>query len=151
LEKLLPKFIDCFCCGNENTKGLNINYYFKGNKVYADFIADKEYLISENILHPGIAMGVLFEAMSWLVSYTLGHSMVLVDFNVRVLKPATTCTKLSVIAEAISINRWVSEVCGTLKNEDGNICFKAIGKFTYRTTNDEHINNFLHTYDREPL
>ena len=140
MKKLLPKSKNCFCCGNENVKGLNIDYYFEESKVTAEFLPNRDYIITESILHPGVAAGILFEAMVWVPAYILKQAMILLDFNIRVSNPIIIEKKMNVLAEAISINKWLSEVQGVIKDEEGKICFKAVGKFTFANVDDEHVN-----------
>ena len=106
-----------------------MDYYFEDNKVFANFTPDKRYGISEQVLNPAIAFGVLNEAMGWVPVYTLKHLTVLAECSIRVFAPVPLGKKLNVIAEAMCINHWVSEVQGTLTDDDGNIYYKTKGKY----------------------
>lgn len=137
----IPKSRNCLCCGVENPISLNMTYYYEENKVFADFILDKRYATSESIAHPGIAAGILIEAMAWAPACVLRHPTVMLEFNLRTLKPVPLDRKMRVIAEAVSANRWISNVQGHIVDEGGEVCFKAKGSFTVADSKAAPVND----------
>ena len=135
MKQLIPQAKDCFCCGTDNPIGLHLSYYFENNRILTEFILDKKYGYSEHIIHSGIVLGILVEAMGWVPAYILQNpEAFLVDLNVRILKPMPINKKLCALAEAISINHWVSQVQGIIKDAQGEIYVTATSKFTIKSS-----------------
>jgi len=137
MKIVMPNSKDCFYCGTDNPIGMHLTYYLDENRISTDFIPDKKYGFSEQLLNTGIAFGILVEAMGWVPAYSLGNpEVLLIDFSSKVLMPIPIGHKVSVIAEAISINGWISEIQGIIRDEIGNICIKATGKFIVKNSTD---------------
>lgn len=137
MKYTLPRAKDCFCCGTENPDGLRLTYFFEKDRVFTEFIPEEKHGFSKTIMNTGIALGVLIEAMGWVPAFIFKNPEIyLADLNSRILKPIPIGGRLKVSAEVISVNRWLSEVQGFIKDGEGDILIRATGKFIVKDDKD---------------
>lgn len=140
LKQDLPRPKNCFCCGTDNPSGLKLSYYTDGKKVCASFVPDRNHGFSEGIVHSGVSMGALLEAMGWVVANSIKTTeVVLVEFNTKLFKPILIGHEYLISAEAVSINPWLSEISGTISDSENNMYIKATGKFISKSLEGEPI------------
>lgn len=137
---------NCFFCGSENKKGLNLKFYWdKETKEASTEYLPVQYFVGQGtILHGAIQMGLLDEIMGW-TSYIFTKEMtVTAELDIKFLKPTYICgEKISVTCRVISMEGPKVNMIATLSNNDGEECTTAIG--TFHIVSPNKYNDLIHS------
>ncbi len=123
---------NCFFCGSENSKGLQLRFYWDKvrQEAYAEYLPAQHFAGQGSILHGGIQMGLLDEIMGW-TSYAFTRKMAVTSgISVKFLQAVYICGENIAIACRV-ISREGPKICmqATLSNSDGEVCTTATGTF----------------------
>lgn len=61
----LPTYDPCFGCGDENPRGLQVDFYTDGENVFAEWTPAEHFMGYRGIVHGGALAAILDEAMGW--------------------------------------------------------------------------------------
>ena len=136
---------NCFFCGSENKKGLNLKFYWDKEKKEAstEYLPAQYFVGQGNILHGAIQMGLLDEIMGW-TSYMFTKEMaVTTTINIKFLRPIYICgQKISITCRVISMEGPRANMIATLSNNDGEECTTATG--TYHILPSNKYDDLIH-------
>jgi acyl-coenzyme A thioesterase PaaI-like protein len=106
----------CFVCGQNNPIGLKIRFRNEGGVARAEFTPDKLYQGWSGVLHGGITMSLLDEAVSYAVLFA-GINAITAKMDVRI-------RQLIPIGEPLSITGTIAQKKGKLVVTEGAIFLK---------------------------
>lgn len=121
----------CFVCGEQNPKGLKMNFYqTENNEVVGLFDADQNYGSYRNVLHGGISAAILDETIGRAIMITdpevLGMT---VELNIKYLKPAPCNGLVKAVGRITKRGSRSFEGEGEILLPDGTPCVKAKGLY----------------------
>lgn len=121
----------CFCCGNNNPVGLKLKFDWDGKTARAEFTPDERYQGWEGIVHGGIVIALLDEAMSYAAFFE-GLACVTAEVNARLKKPAPVGQPLIVTGEITRRSKKILESRSLAFLKDGTVI--ASGTATHFVT-----------------
>ncbi len=126
-----PGYSYCFCCGKENPIGLKLHFAWDGKTARAEFTPSERYQGWQGILHGGITVALLDEAMSYAAFFE-GLECVTADIRARLKKPVPINQTLIVTASISKRNKRLLESRSLLSLRNGTVL--AEGKATHFIT-----------------
>ncbi|HEY78177.1 MAG TPA: PaaI family thioesterase [Dehalococcoidia bacterium] len=108
----------CFVCGQNNPIGLKISFRNEGGVARAEFTPGKLYQGWSGVLHGGITMALLDEAVSYAALFA-GVNAITAKMEVRIRRPIP-------IGEPLSITGTVTKQTGKLVITEGAIFLKDV-------------------------
>jgi uncharacterized protein (TIGR00369 family) len=113
MKKILA-YPHCFVCGDENTHGLNVSFYFDGTKATAEIIASPQFEGYRGIYHGGILASLLDEVMIKAILAD-GILAVTAEMTIRYRNPVR-------VGDHIRLTGWVTSHKGRLYKTEGEAC-----------------------------
>ncbi len=110
----------CFGCGQDNPIGLKLSFEWDGKTARAEFVPTKLYQGWPDIVHGGILMSILDEAMAYAARFE-GMSCVTAKIQARLKRPAAVGALLIVTAEVTEKNRRMAETKAEIALADGTL------------------------------
>jgi uncharacterized protein (TIGR00369 family) len=110
----LPRVGQCFVCGRENPRGLNIQFYQDGEEVFGRFTPDENLVGYPPFIHGGIISTLLDEVIIWAVFAGTSTFGVTAELNVRFIKPMKA-------GETVTVRGYLLEKKGRMKRAQGEI------------------------------
>ena len=124
----VPKYHGCFVCGDKNACGLQARFFFDGEKVLTEAVADERFEGYCGIGHGGITAALLDEVM---VKAVLAADVcaVTAEMTVRYHRPVYTGDKLFCTGRVVKQRgrAWFAE--GEIVDADGRPFATATGKY----------------------
>ena len=117
----------CFGCGQENPIGLKLNFQWDGKNAKTEFTPTKLYQGWPGVVHGGIIMCLLDEAMG-NVSLFEGIGCVTAEIQVKLGRPASINEPLVITAAITKKTRKLIKTKATVSLNDGTLI--AEGKST---------------------
>jgi len=108
----------CFGCGQDNPIGLKLIFDWDGKTARAEFVPTRLHQGWPDIVHGGILMSVLDEAMGYAVRFE-GMTCVTAKIQARLKRPAAVGELLIVTAEVTEKNRRMAETKAEISLTDG--------------------------------
>jgi uncharacterized protein (TIGR00369 family) len=107
----LPTYPKCFVCGQDNPRGLCIQFIAQADHVYAEFVPEPFLAGYENVVHGGIASTLLDEAMIWAAYASQGVFGVTAELTVRFRKPMIVNQHYQIIGKMLEDRKklWIVE------------------------------------------
>lgn len=124
MEKELDK---CFVCGQDNPIGLKLRFHQDGKTARAEFTPNKLYQGWSGVLHGGITMALLDEAMSYAPLFE-GINTVSAKLEVRIRRPIPIGEPLSITGNITRRTRRLVETKGAIFLKDGTLVAEATAK-----------------------
>lgn len=87
MENNLPKFPNCYVCGQENERGLRTRWKIEDGFVSSELETECWMAGYEDVVHGGITSSMLDEAVIWAAYEATGQFCVTAELQVRFLKP----------------------------------------------------------------
>jgi uncharacterized protein (TIGR00369 family) len=137
LKKYLPRYPDCFVCGNNNVIGLKRRFYVdmsptgevKRDEVMTDIIFTKEYIGFEGVVHGGVITALIDESMWWAATVKTKHMYVTADLNISFLRPVKVGEELTFKGRFVRSVKKLAICEGEAVNGSGEAFLKAKGRF----------------------
>jgi len=118
----------CYVCGERNPEGLKLQFSVEGQDLVTSFTAEKRHQGYKDVLHGGIIAMVLDEVMVLLPYRLFGTVVASGEMTVKLLKPVTVGTRLTVRASfpvpAVA-GRRMYRVTATAALPDGTVVATA--------------------------
>lgn len=148
MRRRLPSFSMCYCCGEENEKGLKIPFYVDGDEVVTTVVSMKDYCGYPGILHGGVTATLLDEAMTWAVTVSEKRFHYAGEVTVRYRAPIPAGEEVTIRAQSVNkVKKWVI-ARGCIMNKKNEILAKSEGKyFPLSDGDDENIRQRIKKYD----
>ena len=130
MEKALTKLQakNCFVCGYDNPRGLNLPFYYDGEMVSATFTPAEWMSGFEKVVHGGILFSIADEAMMHLL-WAAGIRAITAEVTIRYHNYAPTGNELRISAEITEKAEHLIKAKCVLTNSDGEKIATASGKF----------------------
>ncbi|HDH50341.1 MAG TPA: PaaI family thioesterase [Nitrospirae bacterium] len=117
----------CFVCGQKNPIGLKLDFDFNGKTIKTEFVSRKEHQGYLNIVHGGIIMTLLDEAMVKL-AIAMDIPAVTARMDIRLRKALDVGKKITVEAEITDETRRTLDAYAKAVTADNEIIADAKGK-----------------------
>ena len=125
----LPRYHQCFVCGDRNRIGLDVTFYYRNGRIETDFTPKTEHAGYRNVLHGGILATLLDETMGWAAIYSRPVLCVSAELNIRYKTSATVGEPLTVFGELIADKKRVILAKGGILNGKGETICTGEGKY----------------------
>jgi acyl-coenzyme A thioesterase PaaI-like protein len=117
----------CFGCGQNNPIGLKLKFNRDGDTITAEFTPDKLYQGWPGLLHGGILVCLLDEAMS-NIAYATGNTCLTASMEIRLRQPVKVEVPLVVTAWITRRRKKIIETAGRLCLKDGTVIAESTAK-----------------------
>ncbi len=117
----------CFGCGKNNPIGMKLNFIKDGEAISAEFTPDKMHQGWPGLLHGGIVMTLLDEAMS-NIAYATGKTTLTARMEVTWRQPVKVAETLVVTAWITRQRKKIIETAGKVTLKDGTIIAESTAK-----------------------
>jgi uncharacterized protein (TIGR00369 family) len=123
----------CFACGEKNPIGLKLKFHREGDRVGAEFTPGEVHQGWKEVVHGGIIVSILDEAMSYATLFT-GVSTLTAKMQTRFKRPARIGEPLIVTAHITKQTRRLVETKAEMHLKDGTpIADSTATMFTIRS------------------
>ena len=120
---------NCFCCGKQNSRGLQLDFrYPEDGKAETECVIPAHFTGWKRITHGGFLAMLLDEAM--------GHSCisqnttaVTAEIQVRYLEPVEVGERIRVSARVVRVQSRLIETEADIRNETGKVVARASARF----------------------
>jgi len=117
----------CFGCVKHNPIGMKLKFTKDGDAIYAEFKPDKFHQGWPGLLHGGIVMTLLDEAMS-NVAYATGETTLTARMEIVWRQPVKVAETLVVSAWITRHRKKVIETAGKVALKDGTVIAESTAK-----------------------
>jgi uncharacterized protein (TIGR00369 family) len=145
--KSLPRYRQCFVCGDDNSAGLAITFRTDGEKVYAEFSPKECHIGYQDHIHGGILASVLDEIMGWAICARTGLMFYTWELTIRYHRPAHPGMRLRAVANMVEDKGRYQTAEGYITDEQGEIYARGTGK--YKPIKDEERAEILSYLEKE--
>jgi Uncharacterized protein, possibly involved in aromatic compounds catabolism len=118
----------CFACGPDNPIGLHLEFEWRGDRLYCEWLPLPEHQGYAGITHGGLIATVLDEAMA-RVLWDRGTPVVTGSFEMRLRAPAPAGSPVRVQAWLESGRGRLSRCRSVMTAQDGTIVAEAQGSY----------------------
>lgn len=119
---------NCFACGPKNEHGLHLHFDQTGNGARAVFVPTEAHEGWPGMIHGGILLTVLDEAMAYALFYRRIPAFT-ARLETRFRRPAAPGQTLIVSSEIVGERRGIVDARGAITLEDGTEVAQATGRF----------------------
>ncbi len=126
--KEIPKYSNCFVCGDNNKHGLQAKFFYDGENAITEIVAGKEMEGYQGIYHGGIISALLDEIMIKAV-LAIDKFVVTAEMTVRYILPVRTGEKIRFTGTIRKTNGKIYYTQGEAMNEKQEVVAKATGKY----------------------
>ncbi len=110
----------CFGCGRENPIGLKLSFQWDGKTARAEFTPTKFYQSWSGLVHGGIIICILDEAMGYAAIFE-GMNCVTAQMQVKLRRPASIDEPLIITSSTIKKTRKLVETKAAISLKDGMV------------------------------
>jgi uncharacterized protein (TIGR00369 family) len=122
-------FPGCFVCGPDNECGLKSTFRtLETGEVEGTFTPDVKHSGYEGVIHGGIIMGFLDEALGRL-AFTRDRLFLTRTLEVTFRKASSPGKRLKAVAQEVEWSKRRFKATGTVTDEDGDVVATARGTF----------------------
>ena len=122
-----PNSNDCFVCGRNNSRGLQMTFYDDGeNEVISEYAVSEYYQSYPGIVHGGIVAAMLDEVVGRVAM--IGdhhHFMMSVRLDVKYRHPVPTETPLKIVGRVVRLRGRLGKAVGEVRLPDGTVAAEA--------------------------
>ena len=115
----------CFGCGQENPIGLKLNFQWDGKTASTEFIPTELYQGWPGVVHGGIVICMLDEAMSWVVLFE-GMNCVTARMQVKLKHPAAINEPLLISSSITRKTRKLAKTKAAISMKDGTLIAEGV-------------------------
>jgi uncharacterized protein (TIGR00369 family) len=125
-----PRVHNCFACGTENPKGLNLQFYRLADAVCTEVTLDRQYEGWEGVIHGGIVSTLLDEVMSWAIMYTKKVFLVTRKMDIKYVRPVLVGTPLTVAGRLMDDSQPPKiRARAEIRDDQGRLLVRSNGEF----------------------
>lgn len=121
---------NCFGCSQTNAAGLHMRFSTDGKALYSNLTVPDHLCGWGNIVHGGVQTTILDEIMGWTALHLLKRVTLTKSITTDFLRPVYAGQPLRAegrVQERTGTREVLLEA--TLRNGDGKLCTKAVGRF----------------------
>ena len=126
---VLPWSRSCFVCGEANPHGLRLRSRLEGGQVVLEHTARDADRGWRHIVHGGISMTLLDEAMTWAAIVRVRAACVAAGMTTRFLRPVQVGERLRVEGEVTGGRSRLILTAGRILDARGQTLVSAEGKY----------------------
>ncbi len=130
MEKELPYYHGCFGCGPDNPCGVELRFFYNGDKVTASYSPKEVHVGFKGVVHGGVVTALLDEAMWWAVAAKHKKNTFTVKIEVdfkKPLSPGSTYRVEGKVEEERKGRIFITH--GAVFDEKGKLCAQSRGTF----------------------
>lgn len=130
----------CFFCGPENPDGLHLKFHHdkEAGVVSCEYTPEQRFQGQGTVLHGGMQMALLDEAMWWAGYAQTGiKEAVTVNASFRFLRPVYIGAPVTITCKVKNFENGSIKLTGTIFNRDGKKCTAVKGEYRVITTQDK--------------
>lgn len=116
----------CFGCGQDNPIGLKLNFQQDGKTARAEFTPTEFYQGWPGLVHGGIIVCLLDEAMGWVVLFE-GIHCVTAEIQVKLRRPASIGEPLRITSSITKKSRKLVKTQAAIFLQDGTLIAEGTG------------------------
>ena len=122
------RYKGCFICGENNACGLKARFFYDGDRVVSEIVAEEIYEGYRGIFHGGIISALLDEVM---IKAVLAQNIyaVTAEMNIKFIKPVKTGDKVKLSGRVIKNHGRLYLTEGKALDEKGETYAEATGKY----------------------
>ena len=125
----------CFGCGQNNPIGLKLSFQQVGEDARAEFTPSELYQGWPGLVHGGILICMLDEAMGWVVMFQ-GLNCITAEMQIKLKRPVSINEPLIITASITKKTRKLVKSQAAVSLPDGTLI--AQGKATQFVVNSKH-------------
>jgi len=132
----------CFFCGPENQDGLKLEFHHdkEAGEVSCEYIPEQRFQGQGSVLHGGMQMGLLDEAMWWAGCAQTGvKEAVTANANFRFLRPVYIGESVTITCKVKDFDGNSIKLTGAIVNKDGKKCTTVKGEYRVITGRYEEV------------
>ena len=118
-------YSQCFGCGQDNPIGLKLNFQWDGETARAEFTPTEFYQGWPGLVHGGIIICLLDEAMGWAVLLQ-GMNCVTAKMEVKLSRPASINEPLLITASITRKTRKLVKTKAAVALKDGTLIAEGV-------------------------
>lgn len=122
----IKAYRQCFGCGQDNPIGLKLNFRQDGKTARAEFTPTELYQGWPGLVHGGITVCLLDEAMSWVVLFE-GIYCVTAEIQVKLRRPASIGEPLLITSSVTKRSRKLVSTQAAVSLQDGTLIAEGTG------------------------
>lgn len=126
--RAIPNYPHCFVCGDKNTIGLKVAFFYENGKAKARYTPSREFEGYKDICHGGILSALLDEVMIYSIK-AKGIVTMTVQIEVKFRRPAKIGETLFLEGQITEDKGKIIQTEGKIFLEDGTIVAESKGKF----------------------
>lgn len=122
---------NCYVCEQRNEGGLRIPFFHETERevVVGEFVLGDTYSGAPTLLHGGVQLAILDEAMAW-ATIAIAHQWALTASSSAEFHAAVSVDEsYRVVAEVVAIDGDRIMTRGRIETEDGSVCTTAQASF----------------------
>ena len=120
----IPGSSMCWVCGKDSPRGMHLDFYSEGTKVWTEFVALAEHQGYQDILHGGVLSSVFDDVYAYTL-YRQGIISITGRLEVRFRRPVPIGSKVTVSGEAVGRRRKRLRTKGEAFLDDGSLVAEA--------------------------
>jgi len=110
----LPWTKSCFVCGETNPHGFRLRSRIEGDRIVLNYTTREADLGYRHLVHGGISMTLLDEAMTWAAILSLERACVAAELTVRLRQPVS-------VNQALRVEGWTKMAKSRLALSEGHV------------------------------
>ena len=126
--KEIPKYGNCFVCGDHNEHGLQARFYLVEGKAVARLVTREQFEGYRGIYHGGVISSMFDEVM---IKAILARDVfaVTAEMTVRYQKPVGIGVELTFTGEIVDQKGRIYLTAGKVSDDSGTVYATATGKY----------------------
>lgn len=126
---LLPNYLFCYVCGDQNPLGLNVRFRLEGKDVVTDFEATPFHAGYPGRVHGGVLAALLDETMGWAPCVAAGRFCLAVELQIRYLKPVEPGARVTVRGRSVCCEGRIWRAEGEITGAGGLVHARGAGRY----------------------
>lgn len=127
--KHLPRYVECFVCGDKGPLPLDVHFLADEKDVHAHVRFKKEYCGYPGRVHGGVVAGVMDEAMGWVCTLHTDLFYYTAHLEMRYKKAVLPEEEFHVHAQMLWDKGRLAAARSELLDAEGEVLVSAEGKF----------------------
>ncbi len=125
----LPRYKECFVCGDANSAGLSMQFYRDGVRVTCAWTPHAKHCGYRDRIHGGVIASILDEAMAWAPASHYGRLCYSIDLQIKYRLPVAAGKELRVDAEVTEVRSRATRTKGQVTDHDGRVFATSTGLY----------------------
>ena len=143
----LPWTRSCLVCGEHNPRGFKLKSRLENGAVVIDYTTRPEDVGYKTVVHGGVLMTLIDEAMTWAAIIETKGVCVAAEMTTRLTRPTPVGTALRIAAKIERNARRLILTSCSVTGPDGAVYAEATGKYVPAPPDSAtlHAEDFVHS------